>query len=147
MDKNKCIHRLESLKQRINQNEFNNKIDEAIKDIQSLEFAIKFMTDKKEEDKNTEVRQRITAYLNEKCGTRYRASTPATVKHINARLSDGYSEQDFYTVIDKKCDDWLGTTYEQYLRPNTLFGTKFESYLNQNIIKRKPQNFDGFLNS
>lgn len=33
---------------------------------------------------------------------------------------------------------------EKYLRPETLFGTKFESYLNQNIVagtsKQKPVN-------
>ena len=56
---------------------------------------------------------------------------------INARLKEGFTVEDFKTVIDKKVDEWKGTELEQYLRPDTLFGTKFESYLNQNIIKKE----------
>ena len=40
-------------------------------------------------------------------------------------------------MIDKKCSEWLGTDMEQYLRPQTLFGTKFESYLNAPSKARK----------
>jgi len=29
--------------------------------------------------------------------------------------------------------EWLDTEMEKYLCPDTLFGTKFEKYLNQNI--------------
>ena len=56
---------------------------------------------------------------------------------MHARLEEKFTEEDFYTVIDKKCNEWLGTEMERYLRPQTLFGTKFESYLNQNIVKKK----------
>lgn len=77
----------------------------------------------------------IVEYLNEKVGTSYRASSKNTVKHINARLTDGFTVDDFKTVIDKKCAEWKGTDMEQYLRPETLFGTKFESYLNAKINK------------
>ena len=45
--------------------------------------------------------------------------------------------EDFKTVIDKKYDEWYGTNMQQYLRPETLFGTKFESYLNSTIIKKQ----------
>ena len=72
----------------------------------------------------------IVDYLNEKAKTSYRANTKATQKHINARLKEGYTVEDFKTVIDKQCAKWIGTEMEQYLRPETLFGTKFESYLN-----------------
>ena len=47
--------------------------------------------------------------------------------------------EDFENVIEKKCAAWKGTEMEQYLRPETLFGTKFESYLNQHI---KPENHE-----
>ena len=40
----------------------------------------------------------------------------------------------------KKADEWLGTEQEKYLRPDTLFGTKFESYLNQQISKSTQSN-------
>ena len=39
--------------------------------------------------------------------------------------------EDFIIVIDTKCSNWLGTEWERYLRPATLFGTKFENYLNE----------------
>ena len=72
----------------------------------------------------------VVDYLNEKAGTHYRAGVPKTQSLIKARANEGFTEADFRTVIDKKCADWIGTEYEQYLRPQTLFGTKFESYLN-----------------
>ena len=73
----------------------------------------------------------IVSYLNEKAGTKYRASTEKTRKAIHARLSEGFTVDDFKIVIDKKCADWIGDEkMEKYLRPETLFGTKFESYLN-----------------
>ena len=75
----------------------------------------------------------IVDYLNQKAGTNYKASTKKTKSCIHARFEEGFTEDDFITVIDKKCTEWLGTEFEQYLRPETLFGTKFESYLNANV--------------
>lgn len=73
----------------------------------------------------------IVGYLNEKAGTCYKSSSKTTQRHINARLEEGFTIDDFRAVIDKKCGEWLGDTkFEAYLRPETLFGTKFESYLN-----------------
>ena len=73
----------------------------------------------------------IIDYLNAKAGTRYRATTSSTRKHIKARIDEGFTVEDFKTVIDKKCSEWLNNSkMEQYLRPETLFGTKFEGYLN-----------------
>lgn len=80
----------------------------------------------------------IIDYLNEKAHTNYR-HVDGNRKHISARLKEGFSVEDCKTVIDKKCEDWMGTEYEQYLRPKTLFGNKFENYLNGKIIKRKTQ--------
>lgn len=74
--------------------------------------------------------EEIVKYLNGRAGTKYNPKTKQTVQHIRARLSEGYTVDDFKTVIDKKCDEWLGTEWEGYLRPNTLFAGKFESYLN-----------------
>lgn len=72
----------------------------------------------------------IIGYLNQKLNSRYRVQNKVTQKHIKARLADGFTIDDFITVIDKKYDEWYGTSMQQYLRPETLFGTKFESYLN-----------------
>lgn len=77
-----------------------------------------------------ETAREIIAYLNKVCGTRYRANVPDTLKHINARLSEGFTVDDFKRVIDRKYSDWKGTDYERFMRPLTLFSTKFEGYLN-----------------
>ena len=72
-------------------------------------------------------------YLNEKAGTKYKSNSKNTTKHIKARINDGYTLEDFKRVIDKKCSEWLNTDMEKYLCPDTLFGSKFEKYLNQKI--------------
>lgn len=77
----------------------------------------------------------IVEYLNQKAGTKYKPTTQKTQSYINARLSEGFSVDDFKTVIDKKCAEWLGSDMEKFLRPETLFGTKFESYLNAKLCK------------
>lgn len=88
----------------------------------------------KEEDKERDIDKYkyIVDYLNSKTGKTYRYQTPKTQKLINARMSEGFTVDDFKTVIDKKVADWLKTDMERYLRPETLFGTKFEGYLNEN---------------
>lgn len=73
----------------------------------------------------------IVEYLNLKTKKNFKAGTKATQRHISARLEEGYSLEDFKNVIDKKVREWQGTEMDQYLRPETLFGTKFEGYLNQ----------------
>jgi uncharacterized phage protein (TIGR02220 family) len=80
----------------------------------------------------------IVNYLNEKAGTHYRASTKATARHIEARLKEGFTIQDCFSVIDKKVAEWKGSDMEKYLRPETLFGSKFEGYLNarENVNRR-----------
>ncbi len=98
----------------------------------------KVSIDKDSIDKNKYIVE-IVDYLNLVCGTNYGAKTKNTVKHINARLDEGFTVDDFKTVIDKKAKHWLGNHMEQYLRPDTLFGTKFESYLNQNIVDEEPK--------
>lgn len=75
----------------------------------------------------------IVEYLNIKTGSNYKWQSKDTQRHINARFDDGYTFDDFKKVIDNKCVDWLGDVrMSKFLRPSTLFGTKFESYLNQN---------------
>ena len=87
--------------------------------------------------------EEIVSYLNEKAGTKYRAKTEATRRHIVARLNDGFSVDDFKEVIDKKCAGWIGTDYQKYLRPETLFGSKFESYLNENSKRKEETHYAG----
>lgn len=81
---------------------------------------------------NTDIKY-IVEYLNEKTGKSFKANTSATQKHIKARLAEGFTVEDFKKVIDNQCAKWKGTDWEQYLRPSTLFGTKFENYLNSGV--------------
>lgn len=71
----------------------------------------------------------IVDFLNQKAGTSFRA----TAKHTRRLLADlfrqGYTADDVKRVIDKKCREWKGTEYAKYLRPETLFGERFDSYL------------------
>lgn len=78
----------------------------------------------------------VIAYLNETAGTHYKPTTPKTRTLIAARIREGFTVDDFKAVIAKKCSEWRGTDMEKYLRPETLFGTKFEGYLNQNSQQR-----------
>ena len=82
----------------------------------------------------------IILYLNEKAGTNYRASSKKTQTCIHARLAEGFTIDDFKTVIDKKCFEWIGTEFEKFLRPETLFGTKFEGYLNAKCNPKQSRN-------
>lgn len=82
----------------------------------------------------------IVSYLNEKAGTNYKPTTKKTQALIKARFSEKFTLEDFKAVIDIKAAEWLGTEMQKYLRPETLFGTKFESYLNQKSAgKAEPQ--------
>ena len=88
----------------------------------------------------------VVEYLNSKTGYHYKHTTKATRSKIEARLNEGFTLEDFKKVIDKMVADWKGTKMEQYLRPETLFGTKFEGYLNANIVKEKKQSGNKFNN-
>lgn len=92
---------------------------------------------------NKNIYSEVVDYLNQKAGTKYKSSSKNTTKHIKARINDGYTLEDFKTVIDKKCSEWLNTDMEKYLCPDTLFGSKFEKYLNQKIngpVNKNTQN-------
>lgn len=79
----------------------------------------------------------IVKYLNIKSNSHYKYSTDKTQTLIKARIKDGFTLDDFKIVIDKKCEEWLGTDFEKFLRPETLFSNKFEGYLNQKITAKK----------
>lgn len=74
----------------------------------------------------------IVSFLNEQTGKSYKAASKKTRTLIHARMQEGFTVEDFRAVIEKKCADWLNDDkMDRYLRPETLFGTKFEDYLNE----------------
>lgn len=119
---------------------FRNEIIDLYNSRDTVSIPYEYDTDTTDTDTMsiTEIVTEIISYLNNELKTRYRVNNKVTQKHINARLSEGFTVDDFKTVIDKKIAEWKGTEMEQYLRPETLFGTKFEGYLNATI--NKPQN-------
>lgn len=80
---------------------------------------------------NNNIYTEIIDYLNNCAGTSFKASSNKTQSLIKARINEKFTLQDFKKVIDNKVTCWKNTEWEKYLRPETLFGTKFESYLNE----------------
>lgn len=103
--------------------------------------AIDKETDKEEDKEKEEEYKYIVEYLNENADTNYKASSKKTKSLIHARINEGFTVDDFKKVIDNKCADWLGSEFEKFLRPETLFGTKFESYLNAPTKKPNTNTF------
>lgn len=91
-------------------------------------------------NKSSTVVSEIIDYLNQKTGKHFRKSIANTTRAINARIKEGFTVDDFKAVVDKKVIEWgKDERMKQYLRPQTLFGTKFESYLNQDLVEHKTQ--------
>ena len=82
----------------------------------------------------------IIEYLNAKTGKRYKV-TQKWKDLIKARFNEGQQLDDFKRVIDIKTKQWLNNPeMSMYLRPQTLFGNKFDEYLNESLSsKQKPK--------
>lgn len=74
----------------------------------------------------------IINYLNRVANKNYRSSTKKTKNLIKARWNEGFRLDDFKKVIDIKTTQWINDEkMNKFLRPETLFSPKFESYLNE----------------
>ena len=98
-------------------------------------------------DNMTPITLDVVTYLNEKANTNFKPCTDKTKRCIKARVNEGFTLDDFKKVIDKKVNKWMGTEFQQYLRPETLFGTKFEGYLNAKEVKPKGNKFNQMIKS
>src|SRR5690606_6037083 len=82
----------------------------------------------------------IIDYLNEQADKNFKHTTKATQQRIKARWNEGFQLNDFKRVIDAKVKDWKNNPdMSRYLRPETLFGTKFEGYLNELPATKKQE--------
>lgn len=78
----------------------------------------------------------IVTYLNDRTGKNYRSSSKKVQQLIKARADENFTVADFKKVIDNKVTSWKNDPkMSVYLRPSTLFGTKFEEYLNEIQVK------------
>ena len=111
----------------------NNKV---IKEVNKKENN-KENNDKKQLKSNNDLIKIVIDYLNEKASKKFTLKNKQTIAFINARVKDGYKEKDFIKVIDIKTSKWLNSDMSDYLRPQTLFSPKMESYLNEINNKKK----------
>jgi len=92
-------------------------------------------------DKEKDVVSEIISFLNVSTGKHFKENTNKTKILINARLKDGFTIDDFKSVIEIKCSQWMyDKKMNSFLRPETLFGTKFESYLNEKTLDSSEDN-------
>ncbi|HFI0562761.1 TPA: conserved phage C-terminal domain-containing protein [Streptococcus suis] len=106
-------------------------VENTLSEVQKV-HTIKTENNKTDKNNNIVIITEVIDYLNQVAGTRFASSSQATQRHINARIKEGYTLEDFKYVIDVKVSEWKGTDFAKYLRPTTLFGSKFENYVNQN---------------
>lgn len=100
-------------------------------------------------DDTASLRKEVIDYLNSKLDAHYKPNASKNKQVINARLKEGYTLDDFKKVIDNKIIEWANDEkMSKYLRPETLFGTKMEGYVNEKVkVGRKPAfNEDQFFN-
>ena len=87
--------------------------------------------------------QEVITYLNQVTKKNFNKNTASHHKYIKARLKEGYKLKDFKHVVNVMAATWMGTDYERYLQPQTLFGNKFDSYLNRSM----PNNVRSFASA
>ncbi len=86
---------------------------------------------KEQKEKQKKIAQDVLKFLNETTGRNFRF-TQSFQSSVFGRLNEGYTAEEFCTVIQKKTMEWKGTEYEKFLAPDTLFRpSKFDKYLNQ----------------
>jgi uncharacterized phage protein (TIGR02220 family) len=103
----------------------------------SLNQAIPESTSEITTEKKTISFADIIQYLNEKTGKSFKPNSRKSMDLIQARFNEGFTLEDFKKVMDLKSEEWQqDARFSKFLRPETLFGTKFESYLNQQPEQR-----------
>ena len=129
-----------SLVKKRNEIIINNIKDNNFKEVELVEKLIKEKKPRQPQVKpttNEDFILKVIDFLNECTGKSFKPTSKVAIININARIKEGYTIDDFIKVISVKSTKWLNTKFEDYLTPNTLFGNKFESYLNENITVEK----------
>lgn len=98
------------------------------------------------DDKSSVSVKEVIEYLNKQTGKKFRHTTNKTRTLIKARAKEGFSIDDFKAAIDNQCKAWDGEM-RQYLRPETLFGTKMDSYVNNVPEDANEMSDDEMINS
>ena len=100
--------------------------------------ATSIIKENKTEAETSSLIQRILDYLNSQAGSTFDMTDKRAVRTIQSRLEDGYTEDDFKTVINRMVEAWGDSDKMcSNLRPTTLFGNKMGEYLHMPV---KPYN-------
>lgn len=125
-------------KQQYRKRKVDKEADNCLTDIEEIDLEKENRNKKKEKEKEYILEEasdfhynEIIFYLNRIIGSNYNENSKTIRQLITKQINEGYTEQDFINVINKKYKEWRDTEYEKYLRPETLFGDKFELYVNQ----------------
>lgn len=117
----------------------------------SVKMAMQAPIEKESERDNKvkEISEAIIAHLNGLTGRSFRC-TEKVKTMVSSRLREGAKGDDFIKVIDRKYKAWIGTKFASFLRPETLFGNKFDGYLNEiesqtKVEKMESYQFDRFF--
>lgn len=87
-------------------------------------------------DKNINIPEEIIKYLNIRTNANFKLTDE--YKRLINNLLKKYQPDDLRIVIDKKCAEWLNNPKMcSFLKPHTLFGDKFERYLNEDVVLPK----------
>ena len=90
-------------------------------------------------DTTSEMCSSTIRLLNQLSGSSFRDTTKSTQRLIHAREKEGYTLEELEMVVRHKCSQWSkDEKMREYLRPQTLFGSKFESYLSD-ARRQKPK--------
>ena len=99
--------------------------------------------EKESKGEYTEQRKAVIDHLNEVTGASYKPNSNATRRHLDARLREGFTVEQLCGVVDTKAAQWLNDgKMRAFLRPETLFGSKCEGYINEGV-KSRPVASDG----
>lgn len=115
-------------------------VNRTLSNINIKNYQNKEITNKRKEKSSAKAEPAISEiidYLNKKAGTNYNPTTKAYQELIKARLAEGYTVEDFKTVINNQAFSWQNTPAWKYMRPSTLFKDKyFDEYLHANDLSK-----------
>ena len=127
-----------NLPNRIYLEALNGSVENTLSEVQKV-HTIKTENTKTENNNNKLlICKEVISYLNLKAKKNFKVDTASHHKFIKARLKEGYTLEDFKKVVDIMSAKWIGTEYDDYLQPQTLFGNKMDNYLNT-TMPRRPQ--------
>lgn len=119
-----------------------------VKNISNKNISIRNNIYSRADEKEDNFMVEVVDYLNKKTDKNFKSTTSKTKSLINARRKEGYSLADFKKVIDIKTKQWKkDVNMNKFLRPETLFGTKFESYLQEYNPNSSSDDVDSFIAS